>query len=84
VNEEDRLRIRRSLLAVPLFLSVTSGALAELPTPIDVVAPGGRGLPPVPGKAPSETPAISMISDVTFPDETLKKPADANRHVRTE
>jgi len=52
-------------------------AAATLPAPVDVPrgpegvpGPGGAALPPLAGK-PADAPAISAISDVTFPDETL-------------
>ncbi|MCK5804765.1 MAG: hypothetical protein KAI66_18145, partial [Lentisphaeria bacterium] len=44
----------------------------DIPTgPAGLDAPGGVGLPMLSGKAESDAPAISMISDVTFPNETL-------------
>ena len=53
-------------------------AQAGLPASVDIPsgpagqsAPGGKGLPDLSGKAAANAPAISMIGDVTFPDETL-------------
>jgi hypothetical protein len=55
-----------------------TAATVPLPMPNDVPAgpegvagPGGIGLPPLAGEATADAPAISAISDVTFPDETL-------------
>lgn len=50
--------------ALPIPIDVPAG-------PTAVEAPGGKALPVLSGEAKADAPALSMISDVTFPDETL-------------
>lgn len=65
------------LLSIIVLRCPVVGA-ADLPSPIDIppgpsglASPGGADLPAMAGAAPAGAPAISAISDVTFPDETL-------------
>ena len=68
--------------AVAFWMLVSSslgmGAEALLPRPndapsgpADVQGPGGAALPPLADNVSADAPAISAVSDVTFPDETL-------------
>ncbi|MDY0171250.1 MAG: hypothetical protein RBS80_32215, partial [Thermoguttaceae bacterium] len=84
MNHPLRIRVLPALVsfaAVGVALMVMgpdAGADVPLPRPVDVPpgpegvpGPGGAMLPPLAEEAPAGAPAISAISDVTFPDETL-------------
>ncbi len=83
MNDRNRSRVvvRLAVLTVACWawaIEPTAASAANaLPAPVDVPrgpeavsGPGGVALPPLTGK-PADAPAISAISDVTFPDETL-------------
>ncbi|MEW6359759.1 MAG: glycosyl hydrolase family 28-related protein [Planctomycetota bacterium] len=72
------MMITRKMMIVLFFIGMEAATMADMPAPIDipngppnVEAPGGKALPPLAGAPAADAPAISMVSDVTFPDETL-------------
>lgn len=84
MNHPPRIRVLMACLLsatiyrVLVVSSLCMGAEVLLPRPVDVphgpegvAGPGGAALPPLTDATPADAPAISAISDVTFPDETL-------------
>jgi hypothetical protein len=75
----NRTKMYGPVLVVAGLLTAASAADGQsLPRPVDVPgavagvdSPGGGNLPMMAGDAAADAPAISAISDVTFPDETL-------------
>ena len=76
----DKEMVPSGLLGPVRLCASAIAAAPPLPAPIDIPSPpaaaddtglGGANLPAMAGPAVAAAPAISMVSEVTFPDETL-------------
>ena len=73
-----RRRVAPLVAAAAMIAGTTFAAETPLPAPLDVplgpsavASPDASVLPAMSGSAVPNAPAIAMISDTTFPDETL-------------